>query len=631
VLKRTGPGSFTLSVDTGEDGFALEVDIRFVGRRMVVSIDRDTIVERDPTRLLATVSIAPFLGAVGGKIPLVDAAGEPAGKRDKMPGYDGYLFVPDGPGALIRFRQRDTALSPFERKVYGPDVGTAYQDVEHRFGYAESPPVAMPVWGVAHGREQAGFVAWATDGAEYLSIYASASGTMTWYTYVANRFVVRRPFFRILNQQMEGIEAVPERVDRFSIGLSYEFLAGDDADWAGMARVYRQELLDRGTLRRRTTGGAGMPMRFDVLMGDVSAGLFGPVPVVATRAADLAPMAAAIRDMGVAAGSFCLYGWRKGGRSAQSLEKLAFDPAIGGAVDLLAARDRLDGLGFELSLGQDYATFTDAMASPSRAANTHLNRQFCRLELFPEKPVFETLYRASTRSMTGWLAGQVSGLADLGFRAMTLDGIGAALSSDQSTSHPSTLEEGARRIAEAFAEVRGRLGRVDARTANQYVFPYLDRFTAAPLADSRYHIETDTVPFLQMVLSGSIECYAAYANVTWPSEDDLLQMIDFKTYPSFMLTWKDSHVLEDTSSNDLYSTGFTGQAARIRDVYERASGALRHVLDAAIMDRTVPAPGIAVVAYDNGVVIAVNYTDRPYGMRGATVPARGYRVFGGSP
>ena len=71
---------------------------------------------------------------------------------------------------------------------------------------------------------------------------------------------------------------------------------------------------------------------------------------------------------------------------------------------------------------------------------------------------------------------------------------------------------------------------------------------------SQYLIQTDTVPFLQIVLSGSMEVYATYANFSFYTETDILRMIDYNVYPSFILTHDPSYELISTNSSNFYST-----------------------------------------------------------------------------
>ena len=49
---------------------------------------------------------------------------------------------------------------------------------------------------------------------------------------------------------------------------------------------------------------------------------------------------------------------------------------------------------------------------------------------------------------------------------------------------------------------------------NKYLWKYTDRYLQSPVGTSQYVYETDTVPFLQMVLNGTMEVYAPYANLS---------------------------------------------------------------------------------------------------------------------
>ena len=51
-----------------------------------------------------------------------------------------------------------------------------------------------------------------------------------------------------------------------------------------------------------------------------------------------------------------------------------------------------------------------------------------------------------------------------------------------------------------------------------------------------------------MVLNGTMEVYAPYANFSFYAQTDMLRMIDYNISPSFVLTQKPSYLLGSTTS-----------------------------------------------------------------------------------
>ena len=147
------------------------------------------------------------------------------------------------------------------------------------------------------------------------------------------------------------------------------------------------------------------------------------------------------------------------------------------------------------------------------------------------------------------------------------------------------------------------------------------------MSNTQYVYETDSIPFLQMVLRDSVDCYAPYSNQGFYSDASILKMIEYGVYPSFMVMEADNFSLNDTPLENCFSLNFEDWEERIHDVYGKVNGALSYVKGAAITEHSVEAEGVYCTVYDNGVRIFVNYDMEDYVTEeGITVPAGSYVV-----
>ena len=102
----------TVSVIPQEDGFIADITIidvgigfqmvvKVKGNEVDITITNESIIEGDKVKI-ASIYLYPFLGAT---------------KKDEIAGY---IFVPDGSGALIRFKDNNNKFKlPYEGKIYG--------------------------------------------------------------------------------------------------------------------------------------------------------------------------------------------------------------------------------------------------------------------------------------------------------------------------------------------------------------------------------------------------------------------------------------------------------------------------------------------------------------------------------
>lgn len=90
-----------------------------------------------------------------------------------------------------------------------------------------------------------------------------------------------------------------------------------------------------------------------------------------------------------------------------------------------------------------------------------------------------------------------------------------------------------------------------------------------------------------MVLNGTMEVYAPYANFSFYSQTDMLRMIDYNISPSFVLTQKPSYLLGSTTSSDYYSTEFEQYEELVNTIYNTVNTPLSQVINYNWDSRTV--------------------------------------------
>lgn len=147
-----------------------------------------------------------------------------------------------------------------------------------------------------------------------------------------------------------------------------------------------------------------------------------------------------------------------------------------------------------------------------------------------------------------------------------------------------------------------------------------------PLVSGQYLYETDTVPFLPMVLKGSMALYAPFVNTTSLSRDRILRMVEYGAYPSFIVTHAPSSSLAYTPLEDLHSTAFSDWKEYIVETYTYMLPALEKTAGLKITTHEAVEQGKVKVEYEGGSTILVNYTDEPWAWGGVVVGPHDYAV-----
>jgi hypothetical protein len=185
-------------------------------------------------------------------------------------------------------------------------------------------------------------------------------------------------------------------------------------------------------------------------------------------------------------------------------------------------------------------------------------------------------------------------------------------------------------LPELIEMLKSSLDSLDAKIAlydvNQYLWGNISSFYEFPMYSSQYITFDDTVPFLSIVLSGSVHLYGPYANFYPYARDELLRLIDFGVYPSFIVTHESSIKLQETGLEYIYSSRYQDIQHSISAYYHFVNNALKHVIGAKITHREILENGIVAITYDNDIQIIVNYRSINYNYADQMVAAKSYLI-----
>ncbi len=638
----SGASSKLMKITGSDNRWRLDVDFSTIDLKLSVYITfgEDTITYDVPFEemsgegiaKLTAVLLTPFLGASGGEAEFYDPETGDYGETRAKYMIPGYIFVPDGSGALIRFADNNVAFNPYIGDVYGSDPST------ESFYYSEvtdAVPIKsplMPVFGIVHGNDQAAFVAWADSGAEYLDIIVNPEeAKKVKYTWGYPRFEYNMTYYQVYDNAGSGYFTLMKEPNKFDVSMTYRFLAGSGdtgykADYVGMALAYREHLIDTGMITEKTDVSKDIPIRLDFLMSDVKKSVVGTSQVVVTTVDDVRDILNEMAQMGLTNINSGLIGWQK---KAETLAKPAaykFLSRIGSKSAFTKLIEEFSEKGTDISYSRDFVTINKKMMTYQTNSAKHVNTWYLSVDnstILPENaPIQETGYALPKRTAE-WIE-KLSEKADDHSDSFTITGASSVLVSTYDRNGVVTsLTEAEKLISDACAKASENM-KLNLETPNMYLWKYMDRFLKAPVGTSQYVFETDSVPFLQIVLHGTTEIYGPYSNFSFYTQSDILRMIDYNISPSFVFTKEPSYLLADTVSSDMYSTEYAQYRDLAVSVYKKVNEILSEVQGYSWTDRTVLESGVIANTYTkNGATktVYVNYTDQEVSCNGTTVPA----------
>ncbi|MCU9612677.1 DUF5696 domain-containing protein [Caldibacillus lycopersici] len=591
---------FTADIFLFQAKLEFQLKVELDGNELVVSIPYESIKE-DKYNRLVSMQVYPFLGAA---------------HQDDI---QGYMFIPDGSGALIRFeKSKQYSVSPFIGSIYGIDEGVESKIYSDSY-VLPAEQVKLPVFGTVHGTEQNGFIGIVEDGDLYGDIVAYPAGATTDFNRVSSQFRYRNDYFQPTSKDKSGIYVYQKDMNPVNVKLRYVFLSNEEADYIGMAKKYQQFLVDSGQLEQQEDK---VDVRLEFLGGEKKEGLLWDSVLSMTPISEIPSFVNQLKAQGVDNLSVVYKGWSKGGLTGSLPDKFPFEKSLGNKDDVLNTIVALKHEEVPIYFSTDYTTAFDGASGFS---NKDIAKRINSETIAGRVNGVSSYYLSPNQSLQ-IADDDVPQYQKYGIEYLAIETSGNVLFSDYKDSEVLTREGTKAIYHDLFEKLQKNVGRTALYEPNVYAWKDADKFFDIPMYSSNYMYETDTVPFLQIVLKGYLPYYAPYSNFNSNPEDGLLRMVEYGAYPSFLLTKEPSHLLADTSSSDVYTSEFDIWKEDIINQYASVKNALESVEGATIVDRKILEAGIVEVLYSNGKSIIVNYNNEEYVYNEVHVPEKSYVV-----
>ncbi|WP_274362143.1 DUF5696 domain-containing protein [Paenibacillus thermotolerans] len=585
-------------------GFSFYFEYRLNNGELQVHMPELGLLETKENKIV-TVELLPFMGAAPS-------------------GTEGYLFVPDGPGGLIYFNKtRSPLVTAYDFPVYGIDPS-----IPPNGQFFPRDSIAYPVFGLKRG--DAGFLAVIEEGQYKSNVYAAPSGIHTGFNQIFARFHVRRPFKQPISLT-KSIDAYEKNMTVEPITVKYMFLKGEEANYVGMAKAYRNYLQKEAGAAKLQGGSKEPPAYFEFIMAATEPNPFNTKTVVSTTFEQVEQIVEKLRGRGVGNMIVGVTGWNRGGLQGSLPKRFPIEEGIGGADGLKRLSGKLEAMGDAKLVMQDVFTqSTNAFGngfSPLEDAARMVDGTAYREMFWSDWYSKETYYYRPNAENIRINVEQ----ALEQYKRLPVDGIGIAefgglLYSDFSRKHPQDRKTMANMYAELLDTTRRTVGYAMTSGAGAYVLGHVDYIQLFPTVYNYDLIIDEEVPFYPIAVHGLATYSAAPGNVRTNPEVEYLRAIEYGEIPYFMLTYEDPRVLKRTMFAYLFSSKFDALEDRVLEEYEAFVDASEGVWNLFIENHRKVADGVYETTYENGRKIWVNYNQVPYSGEGHTMDAHSFAV-----
>lgn len=583
---------FHATITFGRSKIQVGLEVTYTLDGIKVRVPQDEI-DESGTFKISTIKVYPYFGAV---------------KEADIPGY---VFVPDGIGALIDYKLTDPLIAAnYQKEIYDRSLG--YNMIQDLSTFISGGTrIYAPVFGFVHGVNQNAVFAHITEGDAYGMINVYYPARTRGYTTIFSEFVYRKTYSQPIDNVGTTISLLQMEPNEVNVEIMYTLLEDEDANYVGMAKAYRDQL----DLQEVASSKTNIPLHLETIGLEKKKGVLFTETIVMTTLSEMLDIVKGLNASGINHIQLSIDGFTSNGVtwSAPQYEKMS--RKLGNNSDLVALSDAVDDLYLvtEYMKASTESSGFNAYFDLAKKINDQLyvfNSATDTKHLLEHSKVSSMINksfdRLNTYSHTGLLIGSMGNL-------LYEDYANGSNLMDQIELMKTKLSDYDRKIA--------------LEDANSYMWDVMDTYYQFPMYTSQYVTFDDTVPFLSIALSGTMDLFGPFANFYPYAKDELLRLIDFGVYPSFIVTHESSKLLLETGLESIYASRYEDIKHAIVRYYDFVNQALSPVMGETIESREVLSVGVVKVMYSSGTAIVVNYLEVPYTYLGQTIDAKGYHVF----
>ncbi|MBP1990765.1 DUF5696 domain-containing protein [Paenibacillus eucommiae] len=570
------PDGFKLTFDMPSKQIAVPVEVKLEDDSVVTRILDEGLSEGSLS--LIWIRLYPFFGAQQSADP------------------DGYMFIPDGSGALMKFRDNHMNVNKLYREpVYGQDLSFKVSNLD-----GTRSPAMMPVFGIKSGAQ--GFISVVEDGAEYADITASPAGVFGRYNWNTAQMNYRSTFKQVTNAKKNRSFITYNKEERFGSDrvVRYMLLDKADADYVGMAARYRQYLMEKHGLKKLEPKSSNIPLEITLLGADTETGFVKDKYLKQTTTAQAKQIVSELHELGIKNMTVHYKGWQNGGYSSSG-GLLPVDSRIGGNEGMKQL--------VEFAHSLDIPVYLDADYSSNNSGRDGFRKRNHGLRDMGGSPIRDLV---SLKFLDKVIDKDMEAYQSLGIDGLRLTGLGRYLNSDFNSKYAASRHESLQLQGNIFDKFKEGVGQVQGTAANFYTLPYVNSISRLP-NDYSYDLFSDSsVPFAQIALHGLISYTSEYINERQQYRNDFLRDLEYGVNPSFIFTYSNEEKSKYTKGLHLFSSNYAVWEQAAVEEYRIFNEVLGSVQGQFIAAHRTLADKVKETTYEDGTRVIVNYNPEPY-------------------
>ena len=607
-----------VTADYEEEGytvFRIPMEFKLNEDNFSVTVDRDNILYGDEA-LPVYIDVCPYLVRA-------------------YSNESGYMLLPDGSGSIMNLNNGRTTVDSYLTQIYGEDP--LFYD---NFSRVLDESAQLPVCGLKS--DKGGIFAYISEGAEDAFVKAGVSGK----TSSTNNANIRFKLFGYKKEMVAQDWTVTGNGTIYNVRIQGEkiigkcttefyFMPADKCEYSDMAELCRDIMRKDGVLKEQQDVNTNAALINLLGAYDYKKSILG-IPVTAnkvmTTAEEAEKIVSEIEEMGITADARYLSAVN-GGFKQSVADGISLVWGIGSKKDyksLSSAVEKIGGrLYTELSFTSVYHNKLFDSFSVSNDSVAQINTKhsaFFEWDPISFYYVNRPHYYLAPANFEANMKKVLKDAEKLGINGIAFRSIGDTLYSDADEDNYSsrvTVSQEFSKAADAATEA-GISGLYNGGGA--YILKNASYLADIPSESSGYAVTDESVPFLQMVIHGSVAyTYEPVFNAA-DTKKLMLNSIATGAKLQFNVSAKNSYELKTTDYSEFYNTCWEDNAAEIEKCCEFMREAIEETAGREFISFEYINDYVTKSVFSDGVELYVNYSENDCSVGEIMIEAQNYTL-----
>jgi len=616
-----GKDMVSISYDMEATGFIAHVDFTNISIKfdvivsideadLVIEIPREKVSEYDPKLWvpgnkdvsMSNLLIYPFLGSTEQK-------------------ENGYMVIPDGSGAIVSLEETPIYNLSYSAPIYGKDLGYTELPEPSSLNVLTIKPLAsvtLPIYGIIHDVGNSGLLVISESGENYATYnYVSKDVTTDYYqSYFHYNYRTSYKQFQSRTNTDQHILGFQEEPNRFELKQRYVFLSGDEANYVGVAKRYRN-YLEQHNQFIQTNESKNYSTKIDLIGNEIERGIIWDKNVAITPYKDAVQLTKKLRSDGYTNLDITYKTFNKSDYSYH------FDVYrnLGGKEEFDNMIQYFEDNNIDFNYYVDYINrYEDSKYSASR-----MNRKV--LADINYSYMYLYSYINNAKYLPQFVEDDYPSYKKYGIDRLAIDGLNKGLyTHTEKNAKVKYSTENMAYILEALNYLSENNIKTNLYNPNAYLFKYTNKYYDAPISSSELLFISATIPLVELIVSGHMEMYSPYLNFISSEDNTLLRLVEYGINPAYILTSKNTYKLKYTNASHVYVSQYASLSNRMETYDDFIKQALNEISGVEMINHYFFKEGVTVTEYANGKKVIVNYTDETVQFEDTTIKAKGYEV-----